>query len=193
MFMNMKRGNKVAPHVQFLIAAAALLYLAGCAYQAPLSLQGKSLSGYVRLTQAQVAFPSSYIGNGETGMDLGGAGSGMFHVPVYVEKGRLNVGSGVLDYQGREYRFDIRGLGAGGIGITNIQANGEVYGLERLRDLSGAYVSAPEVSTVNTRALIQPNRGIFLKNANGVIMRLQEQRGAIMTLAGDAVMIKMKQ
>jgi hypothetical protein len=62
----MKRGNEVVPHVLFLIAAAVLLRLAGCANQgAPLNGQGKPLSGYVRLTQAQVAYLGSYIGNGE--------------------------------------------------------------------------------------------------------------------------------
>jgi hypothetical protein len=191
--MYMNPGNEVLP-LRFLIAAAALLCIAGCTHQdIPLSLVGKPLSGYVRLTQKQVGYAFSYIGNGETGMDLGQAGMWMFHVPAYVEKGRLNVGSGVLDYQDQKYPFYVRGLGAGGIGITNIQARGEVYGLERLGDFPGAYVRAPEASTVNPRAFVQPNRGIFLKNANGVIMRLEEQRGAIMAMAGDTVEIKVSQ
>jgi hypothetical protein len=62
------------------------------------------------------------------------AGEGQFHWPEFVADGRLNVGSGVLDYQGRGYPFYVRGLGAAGIGISKIEAKGEIYGLERLRD-----------------------------------------------------------
>jgi hypothetical protein len=47
----------------------------------------------------------------------------------YIERGRLNVGGGVLDYQGRRYPFDVHGLGAAGIGVAKIEAKGEVYGL----------------------------------------------------------------
>jgi hypothetical protein len=190
--MYMKRGNEVVPHVLFLIAAAALLYLAGCANQgAPLSVQGKPLSGYVRLTQAQVGYLDTYIGNGEPIALVGGsAGEGQFHWPEFIEGGRLNVGSGVLDYQGRGYHFDVRGLGAAGIGISKIEAKGEVYGLERLRDFPGAYIQAPQTSTEKglSYRFIVGNPGLWLKNANGVIIHLQDasQQGAVLGLAGGA-------
>jgi hypothetical protein len=55
-------GDVVVPHALFSIVAAVLLGLVGCASQSkPLSVQGKPLSGYVRLTQKQVGFPGSYI------------------------------------------------------------------------------------------------------------------------------------
>jgi hypothetical protein len=183
--MYMKRGNEVVPHVLFLIPVAALLCLAGCGNQGtPLSVQGKPLSGYVRLTQAQVAYLDSYIGNGEPNELVGGtAGEEQFHWPEFVAGGRLNVGSGVLDYQGRGYPFDVRGLGAGGIGTAKIEAKGEVYGLERLRDFPGAYVQAPQTSTESYR-FIRGNAGLWLKNANGVIMHLVAHK-AILGLAGD--------
>jgi hypothetical protein len=185
--MDMKRGNEVVPYVLFLIAAAALLCLAGCANQgAPLSVQGKPLSGYVRLTQAQVAYLDSYIGNGEPNELVGGtAGEEQFHWPEFVAGGRLNVGSGVLDYQGRGYPFDVRGLGAGGIGTAKIEAKGEVYGLERLRNFPGAYIQAPQTSTEKglSHRFIPGNAGLWLKNANGVIMHLVAQH-AILGLAG---------
>jgi len=96
----------------FLIGAVALLSLAACTTQSgSMSLQGKPISGYVEMTQVQAA----YIGSG-------------------------NAGNGTLRYRGHMYHFSVGGLGVGGIGVSKIEAKGEVYGLERLRDFPGAYV-----------------------------------------------------
>ena len=76
-----------------------------------MSVQGKPVSGYVEMTQVQAA----YLGSG-------------------------NAGNGTLRYRGHTYPFSVGGLGVGGIGISKIEARGEVYGLERLRDFPGAYV-----------------------------------------------------
>jgi hypothetical protein len=69
-----------------------------------------------------------------------------FHRPVYIGGGRLNVGTGVLDYQGSGYAFSIRGLGAEGLDVSKVEAKGDVYGLERLQDFSGSYVQAPQIT-----------------------------------------------
>src|SRR5215831_14840757 len=92
-----------------LIAAAALLCLAACATPsgAP-SLQGKPLSGYVEMSQVQAA----YIGSG-------------------------SAGHGTLRFRGNTYPFNVGGLGIGGIGVSTIEARGDVYGLRRLRDFPG--------------------------------------------------------
>src|SRR3984893_14103487 len=96
------------------IGVATLLNLVACTTQSgSISLQGKPLSGYVRMTQVQAA----YLGSG-------------------------NAGNGVLRYQGSSYPFSVGGLGVGGIGLSKIEAKGEVYGLQRLRDFPGAYVQA---------------------------------------------------
>ena len=124
-----RRGSRV------LIAATALLGFAGCANQgAPLLVQGKPVSGQVRLTQEQVGYMGS--GNDRRADTVG------FHRPEYLAGGRLNVGTSVLDYQGSGYAFGVRGLGAEGIEVANIEAMGEVYGLERLQDFPGTYVQA---------------------------------------------------
>ena len=161
-FMHLKRRNEAVPNVLFPIAAAGLLCLAGCANQGDsLSLDGKPLSGYVRMTEVQAA----YMGSG-------------------------NAGTGVLDYHGRRYPFDVGGLGVGGIGISKIEAKGEVYGLKRLSDFPGAYVQGRyglALGTVSTGDL-------WLKNTNGVIIRLVAKRqGLMLTLGGDVVGIQMKQ
>src|ERR1700730_17028538 len=104
------------------LGPAALLSIAGCANQSSVSLEGKPLSGYVRMTQVQAA----YIGSG-------------------------NAGGGVLKYKGGTYPFSVGGLGVGGIGISKIEARGEGYGLERLRDFTGAYVPGRYGLALGTR------------------------------------------
>src|SRR5208337_4398378 len=136
------------------IAAAAFLSLAACANQGAVSLQGKPVSGYVRMTQVQAA----YLGSG-------------------------NAGSGVLYYQGSRYPFSVGGLGVGGIGISKIEAKGEVYGLRHLRDFPGAYVQGRYGFALGTKS----GGDLWLQNSNGVIMHLVAKRqGLMLSLGGDA-------
>jgi hypothetical protein len=180
-------GDVVVPHALFSIVAAVLLGLVGCASQSkPLSAQGKPLSGYVRLTQKQVGFPGSYIATDDT--------MGQEHQPGYIERGKLNVGSGVLDYQGRKFVFYIQGLGAGGLSINDIQAEGEVCGLERLHDFSGNYISPDKSAYVSASVRVDSASGLWLKNASGVILHItprREQRDKVLSIAGDTVVIKL--
>jgi hypothetical protein len=142
------------------ICAGALVNLAACTTQSSsMSLQGKPLSGYVEMAQVQAA----YIGSG-------------------------NAGNGTLRYRGHTYPFTVGGLGVGGIGISKIEARGEVYGLERLRDFPGAYIQGRYGLAVGTAS----TGDLWLKNGNGVIMRLVAKRqGLMLSLGGDAVVIQM--
>src|SRR5271166_4568378 len=144
------------------ICAAALVNLAACTTQSSsMSLQGKPLSGYVEMTQVQAA----YLGSG-------------------------NAGNGTLRYRGHSYPFTVGGLGVGGIGISKIEAKGEVYGLERLRDFPGAYIQGRYGLALGTAS----TGDLWLKNGNGVIMRLVAKRqGLMLSLGGDAVVIQMNQ
>ena len=95
----------------FTIGIAILLSLAACATQSTDSLQGKPLSGYVRMTQVQAA----YLGSG-------------------------NAGGGVLYYQGHKYPFSVGGLGVGGIGIDDDAEMASSFveiGLFEVTDLHG--------------------------------------------------------
>jgi hypothetical protein len=126
-----------------------------------MSLQGKPLSGYVQMTQVQAA----YIGSG-------------------------NAGNGTLRYHGHTYSFTVGGLGVGGIGLSKIEAKGEVYGLERLSDFPGAYVQGRYGLAVGNASV----GDLWLKNGKGVIMRLVAKRqGLMLSLGGDAVVIQMNQ
>jgi hypothetical protein len=146
----------------FPFCAAALVNLAACTTQSgSMSLQGKPLSGYVQMTQVQAA----YIGSG-------------------------NAGNGTLRYHGHTYSFTVGGLGVGGIGLSKIEAKGEVYGLERLSDFPGAYVQGRYGLAVGNASV----GDLWLKNGKGVIMRLVAKRqGLMLSLGGDAVVIQMNQ
>ena len=149
-------------YLLFSMITTALLGLAGCANQGgSVNLEGQPLSGQVRMTQVQAA----YIGSG-------------------------NAGSGVLEYQGSSYHFTVGGLGIGGIGVSKIEARGEVYGLKRLRDFAGAYAQARYgIALGNTST-----GDLWLQNGNGVVMRLVAKRqGLMLSLGGDAVVIQMNQ
>ncbi|MGE5768985.1 MAG: hypothetical protein ACM32G_01665, partial [Betaproteobacteria bacterium] len=67
------------------------------------TLEGKRPVGTVELSEVQAA----YIGSGTTG-------------------------NGLLHFRGKTYPFTVSGLGAGGIGLSKIEAAGDVYGLENV-------------------------------------------------------------
>jgi hypothetical protein len=104
--------------------------------------------------------------------------------------GSGNAGRGNLRYRGHTYRFTVGGLGVGGIGISKIEAKGEVYGLRRLRDFPGSYIQGRYGLALGTRS----TGDLLLKNRSGVIMRLVAKRqGLMLSLGGDAVVIRMNQ
>ena len=98
-----------------------------------------------------------------------------------------NVGGGTLTYQGKTYPFTIGGLGVGGIGITQIDAVGEVYNLKRLSDFDGAYGQARTGLTIGKNVM---KSGLWLENPAGVYIRLKAKRkGIALSLGLDAIYI----
>ena len=167
------RRNRVVPRLMFPVATVALLSLAGCANHAPLSIEGKPVSGYLRLSQEQVG----YMGSGHDRREYAVG----FHRPEYLDGGRLNVGTGELDYQGRRYAFGVRGLGAAGIEVAKIEASGQVYGLTRLQGFSGTYVRAAQYTVA----------GLWLENEKGIIIHLNEREAVPLFPAADTVVFKL--
>ena len=104
--------------------------------------------------------------------------------------GSRNAGSGVLDYHVCKYSFTVGRLGIGGIGVPKIEAYGEVYGLERIRALPGAYAQGCYSFAFGTT-----NSGeLWLQNEKGVVMHLKAKRqGLMLDLGGDAVVVQMNQ
>lgn len=149
--------------------AAALLLgtLAACAggeadkpSGPPPTLEGKQPSGLVEMHEVQVA----YIGN------AGG-------------------GHGTLTYQGQTYPFRIAGLGVGGIGISTVDAEGEVYHLQAVADFSGAYAAGQYGAVVGTTSV----GDIWLKNEHDVILHLKARReGLMLSVGADAIDITLE-
>jgi len=145
-----------------LLAAAAILALGAAALSGDGWAQTKPQSGTVSIHQVQIAF----IFSG-------------------------NLGSGQLSYQGRTYPFTIGGLVVGGIGVSTVDATGEVYGLERLEHFQGVYGQARYgVAVANA------DRGggeLWLENPNGVQMHLKSKReGLALSLGADGIYIQFK-
>ena len=87
--------------------SACALYLAGCTGNialGPEAVKGKTPDGTVDMQEVQAA----YIGSGAAG-------------------------TGVLTFRGKDYKFQVGGVGIGGIGLSTVDAAGEVVGHHRHR------------------------------------------------------------
>jgi hypothetical protein len=117
-------------------------------------------SGTVHIEQVQVAF----IGSG-------------------------NMGGGTLNFQGKTYHFRVAGLGVGGLGVSKMQADGQVYDLKDIRQFAGPYAQG----RVGAVAMDKSTGSLWLQNPNGVGLSLRARRtGLALALGGDVVVIEMK-
>ena len=157
--------------VRSMVVSAALvgalaLSLAGCAAGTgggvalgPEAVKGKTPDGTVDMEEVQAA----YIGSG-------------------------NAGKGVLTFRGRSYPFLVGGAGIGGIGLSTIDASGEVYNLRDLSQFPGTYGQARYGFAIGTSSA----GDLWMQNEQGVILRLNAKRtGLMLSLGGDAVVISM--
>jgi hypothetical protein len=132
----------------------------GSAKVGPSAVAGLTPDGTVDMNQVQVAY-------------LGNAGGG----------------TGTLIYKGQSYPFNVGGLGVGGIGVSTVDAAGEVYKLNTLAQFPGSYAQGSYGFVVG-----DISRGdLWMQNNAGVIMHLKAKReGLMLSLGGDAVVVSMK-
>ena len=98
-------------------------------------------------------------------------------------------GSGVLNYQGKEYPFSVNGLSAGNIGVTSAELSGEVFNLRNLADFNGNYTSAGAGATV-----AGGGSGATMKNQNGVVMNVvATTQGVSFKFGVDGMKVQLKQ
>ena len=98
------------------LVSACVLHLVGCTGSVALgpdAVKGKTPDGTVDMEEVQAA----YIGSG-------------------------SVGTGVLTFRGVQYPFQVGGVGVGGIGLSTVDAAGEVYNLRELAQFPGTYGQA---------------------------------------------------
>jgi len=75
-------------------------------------------------------------------------------------------GDGVLTYKGKEYRFRVKGLSAGAVGASGVDATGDVYHLNELAALAGTYAGFAAAATVGggiDYAAMQNGSGVYLQ------------------------------
>lgn len=98
-------------------------------------------------------------------------------------------GSGKIYYQGKAYPFTVAGLGVGGIGVSTLDATGEVYKLPNLAAFPGSYAQARYGFALGNLS----GGDLWLQNEAGVIMHLKAKReGLMLSLGGDAIVISMR-
>ena len=102
--------------------------------------------------------------------------------------GSVAWGSGTLTFEGRTYNFRIRGVGIGGLGISEFTATGEVYDLQRAADFGGVYGQARAGAVAGDS---QVQGGMWLQNSSGVRIHLHPQRtGVALQIGADGMLIE---
>ena len=69
-------------------------------------------------------------------------------------------GAGTLTYLGKSYTLKVDGLSVGHVGVSKVEASGNVFKLAKVEDFSGHYTAAGVEGT--------------LRNQNGVLIHLTE-------------------
>ncbi len=97
-------------------------------------------------------------------------------------------GEGVLNFQGKEYPFKIKGLSVVDLGISSISAQGEVYHLAKMSDFAGTFSAAEAGIAVGGGTGAQ-----IMKNQNGVVMKLTSKKAGVqLKLAPEGLKVEMK-
>ena len=98
-------------------------------------------------------------------------------------------GNGNLHYQGQTYPFKIKGFSIGGIGITETQAEGDVYLLNKLEDFPGSYSAVTMGAT-----LVKGKGGASVQNDLGVLMKLRSSStGVGLSLGVSGVQVQFEE
>ncbi len=94
-------------------------------------------------------------------------------------------GDGTLRYRGKSYKFKVKGLNLIGVGLSSIDAKGEVYNLDNLDDFPGKYMGFGEGA-----ALVMGKAGLVMKNFQGVVINLHaEQTGVDLKVGNEGLSI----
>jgi len=102
--------------------------------------------------------------------------------------GSGTAGGGTLYYRGRAYPFKLGGLGIGGIGVSRLDATGNVYNMRSPQDINGVYAQVR-----SGWAIGEQGRGrMWLRNSNGVYLKLHARRqGLALSLGADGMVIQL--
>jgi hypothetical protein len=97
-------------------------------------------------------------------------------------------GKGWLAFQGKNYPIKVEGLNIAAVGISRVNAIGDVYNLTKPGDLEGTYMAGGAGI-----ALAGGVKGLLARNQKGVVIDLvASQTGVSLNLGGEGFTIKMK-
>jgi hypothetical protein len=95
-------------------------------------------------------------------------------------------GYGTLHFEG-SHRFKVKGLGVGGIGVSKLEAYGNVYRLHKLEDFPGTF---GQVQAGAVAGDAQLHGGLWMQNTSGVQIHLVPKRsGVSLNLGASGVLI----
>jgi hypothetical protein len=98
-------------------------------------------------------------------------------------------GSGTLTYKGKEHEISVKGISAGDVGATKVEASGKVYNLKDLKDFEGNYTGVGAGATVAGGGSV-----VTMRNQNGVTIDLTATtQGVKVALGGGGVEMKLKE
>jgi hypothetical protein len=98
-------------------------------------------------------------------------------------------GSGTLTYKGKDYPVDVKGLSAGDVGVTKVEASGKVYDLKDIGDFNGNYTAVGAGATAAGGGSVAA-----MRNQHGVTINLvATTQGVKITLGGAGVEMKIKE
>ena len=97
-------------------------------------------------------------------------------------------GRGVLRYQGNTYRFSVKGLTVGDVGVSTVSAVGNVYYLNKPSDLAGNYAAVGAGIAVAGGV-----GGVSMQNQRGVQIQLYSVvQGLQLTIGPQGFNIEMR-
>jgi hypothetical protein len=97
-----------------------------------------------------------------------------------------STGGGTLTYKGKTHEFKLSGLTVGAnVGVTKIDAVGDVYDLTDLSKFPGTYTQWDASATLGGGA-----GALYLKNENGVVMKLTSRNKGLQINVGSANGVK---
>jgi hypothetical protein len=97
-----------------------------------------------------------------------------------------STGGGTLTYKGKAHEFKLSGLTVGAnVGVTKIDAVGDVYDLKDVAKFPGTYTQWDASATLGGGA-----GALYLKNENGVVMKLLSRNKGLQINVGSANGVK---
>jgi hypothetical protein len=97
-------------------------------------------------------------------------------------------GDGILKFEGKEYKFSVKGINVAAVGFSKIDAVGDVYNLKTASDIAGKYVAVSA-----GLSLAKGAAGLSMRNNKGVVINLRSvQQGVQLNLGVDGFTIQMK-